>query len=93
MVAAQTKDRELMAAAFAQALDSRRSGQMVSWENPDSGSSGSFTPLHTFRAADGRWCREFQQRLDQGGATDTRLGIACRDPEGWQLELERPSEA
>lgn len=93
VIAAQAKDRELMAVAFAQALDSRRSGQMVSWQNPDSGSSGSFMPLRTFRAADGRWCREYEQRLDQGGATDTRLGIACRDAGGWQLELERPSEA
>lgn len=93
VLAAQAKDRELMSSAFAEALDRRVSGEAVSWRNPDSGSSGTITPTRTFRSVDGRWCREYRQRLEHGGDTELRTGIACRDAERWQLQLERPGSA
>jgi RNA polymerase sigma factor (sigma-70 family) len=93
MVAAFAADRQLSAAAFTQALDRQVSGQSVSWHNPDTGSGGSVTPLRTFRAADGRYCREYEQRMTAAGGSELRTGIACRDGRGWRPTVERPEPA
>lgn len=93
MVAAQARDRALMSTAFGEALDRQVSGRPVSWRNVETGSNGSVTPLRTFRAVDGRWCREYEERLEQGGTAERRIGIACRDSDRWRLEVERPGEA
>ncbi len=71
------------------------SGRPVSWRNLETGSAGTVTPLRTFRAADGRWCRGYQERreLAGGGAGERRIGIACRAADRWRLELERPARA
>lgn len=89
----QARDRQLMAAAFKAALDTQVSGGSVTWQNPASGSRGSVTPLRTFKTADGRWCREYRQEVEAATVTDRRIGIACRDADGWRLRLERPWEA
>ena len=81
-------DQRLQAAAFAEAMDRRASGQSVAWTNPDGGTSGHVTPLRTFRAADGRWCREYRQELIAPGGKERSVGIACREAEGW-----RPTDA
>lgn len=93
VVAALTRDRELTAAAFVEALDKQVSGQSVAWRNPDTGSNGTITPVRTFRAADGRWCRQYEERLDVAGSSEQRSGIACRDGDGWRPEVERPGAA
>ena len=93
VVAALGRDRQLTAAAFGEALDTQLSGQSVDWRNPDSGSSGSVTPLRTFRASDGRWCREYAQSEAGPGGSERLTGIACRDAQGWRPELERPGAA
>ena len=72
VVAALTRDRELTAAAFVEALDKQVSGQSVAWRNPDTGSNGTITPVRTFRAADGRWCRQYEERLDADGDQEQR---------------------
>ena len=77
-------DQRLQAAAFAEAMDRRASGQSVAWTNPDGGTSGHVTPLRTFRAADGRWCREYRQELIAPGGKERSVGIACREAEGWR---------
>jgi surface antigen len=93
VVAAFAQDRQLSVAAFVEALDRQMSGRSVAWRNPDSGSSGAITPLRTFRAADGRYCREYEQTLDAGGAKERVTGIACRDAGAWRPTLERPDAA
>ena len=93
VVAALGRDRQLTAAAFGEALDKQLSGQSVAWRNPDTGSSGSVTPLRTFRASDGRWCREYEQSVAGPGGSERLTGIACRDAQGWRPELERPGTA
>lgn len=93
VVAALGRDRQLTAAAFGEALDKQLSGQSVAWRNPDTGSSGSVTPLRTFRASDGRWCREYEQSVAGPGGSERLTGIACRDARGWRPELERPGAA
>ena len=90
VVAAFAKDRQLGAAAFVEALDRQVSGQSVVWRNPESGSSGAIKPLRTFRAADGRFCREYEQRLEAPGGSERVTGIACREAGGWRPTIERP---
>jgi surface antigen len=61
-------------------------GQTVVWNNPDSGNSGSVTPLRDGTAANGAYCREFQQTVTIGGRTQQTYGTACREADGtWRV--------
>lgn len=90
VLAEQARDRQLMAAAFTTALDTQISGGSVTWQNPASGSRGTITPLRTFRTVNGRWCREYREKVESVAVSEQRIGIACREADGWQLKLERP---
>lgn len=90
----QSLDRadELYAERAAQrSLEKMPSGQVVSWENPDSGNRGTVTPVRTYKPAEyrpgeQRYCREFTQTIYVGGEEQTGVGTACRNPDGtWQL--------
>ena len=76
-------DQKLRLAAFAEALDRSISGESVAWRNSESGSRGTVTPLRTFQATDGRWCREYRQDLELSAGRQRITGIACRDASGW----------
>lgn len=62
-------------------------GQTIMWSNPDSGHSGSVTPLREGRIpATGEYCREYQQSVQVGGQTQNAFGTACRQPDGsWRV--------
>ncbi len=89
-------DRVALAQAVTEALESKLSGATVAWHNPNSGTSGSITPVRTFRNRDGRWCREYEKqvqgegwggRLLLAGAGSERV-IACREDDGrWVTRL------
>ena len=67
---------------MSEALESRASGSSVSWTNPDSGHSGSVTPLRTFKSQQGQWCREYTTvEMSEAGPRDQRA-IACREGDG-----------
>ncbi len=93
LVAAFARDQQLRAAAFTEALDRTMSGRSIAWQNPDSGSSGTVTPLRSFRSVDGRWCREYEQFLIAPGGHERITGIACRVAGGWLPTTEPPSGA
>lgn len=65
-----------------QALEYNRSHQASTWHNPDSGNSGSLTPMRTFQTAQGQYCREYQQTVIIGGQPQQAYGTACRQPDG-----------
>ena len=68
------------------ALEKMRSGSVSSWTNPDSGNSGTVTPMRTFKTASG-YCREFQQKVIVGGKEQDAHGTACRKPDGtWEIK-------
>jgi surface antigen len=68
------------------ALEYAPSGSVTSWNNPDSGHSGSITPTQTYEAPNGQYCREFQQQASIGGQVQQVYGTACRQPDGqWKL--------
>ena len=67
-------------------LENTPSGTTSEWVNPDSGHSGSFTPVRTWKDAEGDYCREFQQSISVGGKTERAYGTACRQPDGtWRI--------
>ncbi len=69
-----------------QALETTPSGTRSTWQNPDSGNSGSIVPRPAVQQADGTYCREFQQTITVGGQMETAYGRACRQPDGqWQI--------
>lgn len=80
------RDRRLAAEAAARALESQPSGYAATWSNPDSGHSGSVTPLRTWRDASGRYCREFVHTVRIAGQEQEAFGTACRQPDGtWEV--------
>lgn len=81
-------DKQAKEAALFKALEKNISGQVVAWENPDSGRSGSVTPVRTFKNRQGQWCREYAASEVQGLDRESRRAIACRQPEGiWKTRM------
>jgi len=67
------------------ALDTGRSGQRVSWQNPDTGAAGTVVPRPAYQA-NGTYCREFQQTITVGVQTQEGYGTACKQPDGaWKI--------
>jgi surface antigen len=79
-------DKLYAAGAEVHALEYTPSGTVTSWQNPDSGASGTITPTRTYQTASGQYCREFQQQATVAGKTQQVYGTACRQPDGsWKL--------
>jgi surface antigen len=79
-------DRQRANAAATQALESVPSGQSVAWRNPDSGNTGSVTPVRTYQTSTGQYCREYTQTITIGGEKHQSYGTACRQPDGtWRI--------
>jgi surface antigen len=81
-------DKADQAAAF-QAQQSAYSapvGQTITWNNPQSGHSGSFTPVRDGKSSSGDYCREYQSTVTVGGQVKKAYGTACRQPDGqWKI--------
>lgn len=57
--------------------------QTISWNNPDSGHSGSVTPVREGRqASTGNLCRQFKQAVFIDGKAETAYGTACQNKDG-----------
>ena len=77
-------------AALGVALDPQGSGASVSWDNPDSGAKGSFTPVGQPFVQDDAVCRAFLAALQRHEAA-TLQGTACRPSGGeWTIKDVRP---
>lgn len=69
------------------ALETTRTNQTSSWINPDSGNKYSLTPLKTYEANSGRYCREYQSTVIIGGEQVQSYGTACRQDDGsWEVQ-------
>lgn len=61
-------------------------GETITWNNPESGHSGTVTPVREGATESGEYCREFQQTVTIGGKTEQAYGVACRQPDGsWKV--------
>lgn len=68
-------------------LETTATGQVVTWQNPDNGHSGTVTPVKTYQTAEGQYCREFQQTVTIDNKTQQAYGTACRQPDGtWKIQ-------
>ena len=74
-------DRRKMATATQQSLENSQLGQVTSWNNPDSGHSGTVTPLRTF-VVNSSPCREYKQTVMIAGKAEILTGTACRQNNG-----------
>jgi surface antigen len=67
------------------ALENNPDGRASTWENPNTGHSGSTTPTRTYQSGEG-YCREYQTSVVIDGRTETAYGTACRQPDGtWRI--------
>lgn len=75
----ETSDRSMADAKLQLALEKSISGEATRWENPESGVSGSVTPLKTWKTDEGTYCRAFSEKIVlASGKSLNRRGIACR---------------
>lgn len=80
------RDNRLAAEAAQKALETTPTGNAVSWNNPNSGHSGTVTPTRTYQTADGTYCREYQTTVSIDGKKEKGYGTACRQPDGsWKI--------
>ena len=71
--------------AVQEALETRRSADTLVWTYGN-GSSGSVTPLRTFRIKTGHYCRDFAETIASGSQPISANRTACRDGEGkWRV--------
>ena len=72
------------------ALDSQVVGAKYTWTDQATGAFVSVTPTATFRAQDGRLCREYVRTSKAGEQTETARAVACRDGEdaNWRTDVE-----
>ena len=80
------RDRLLMGETVQQTLEKAPDNSTGSWNNPNSGHSGTVVPTQTYQATNGQYCREFQTSVVVGGETQQGYGRACRQPDGsWKI--------
>jgi surface antigen len=81
------RDKELAMKQAQLSLENSRTGQTSTWQNPDTGASGTFTPTNTYQTETGQYCREYQQEITVGGEKYPSYGTACRQPDGtWKIQ-------
>ena len=67
-------------------LETSQNGVVSTWKNPDTGRSGTITPIKTFQQANGTHCREYSQTIFIDGREQEAYGTACRQPNGyWEI--------
>jgi surface antigen len=72
-------------ACAAQALEYAPDRQTVTWQGPQQ-QGYAVTPVRSYQARDGRFCREYQTSAVIGGRPQEVYGTACRSPDGtWQI--------
>lgn len=63
-------------------------GETITWSNPESGNSGTITPVREGESSNGRYCREYKQTIYVGGQEKDAIGQACRIPgsdDEWEI--------
>jgi len=80
------RDHRLATQAAHQAVETAPSGTVVPWRNPDNGHTGTVTPVRTYQASSGGYCREYETTVTVGGRLERGYGTACRQPDGnWHV--------
>ena len=89
----QAQDRELALQTRIDALERIISGNSLTWTSDATGATGTITPLRTYQAPDGQWCREFFETGTAETREEGRFSIACRDDGGtWKPPVAWPPQ-
>ncbi len=79
-------DRIAMEKNAQYALEHAPTNTSTPWRNPDSGNGGAITPIETYKAKSGAYCREYHQSVYIGGKEQQAYGTACRQADGsWKI--------
>lgn len=78
--------------AVQRTLELQLSGRPNQWRNPRTGTSGTVSPVKTYRISDGRYCRDFREVVTADREPRSRHATACRDGDGrWiVVDTRRP---
>jgi surface antigen len=80
------KDQQYNTDTTVRTLETARAGHTNVWRNPDTGHSGTVVINKTYQGNTGEYCREFTQKVNIGGKTESGYGTACRQPDGaWKI--------
>ena len=80
------RDRLLAGQTLQHTLEKAPTNAVGSWNNPDSGNSGTIVPTQTAISKSGQPCREFTTTVYVGGQEQQGYGTACRQADGsWRI--------
>jgi surface antigen len=78
-------DRQMIQQTSYIAFEKMPSGVASTWSNPNTGNSGTVTPMRTYQTSNG-YCREFQTTINVGRQVQNAYGTVCRQPDGsWKI--------
>ncbi len=78
-------------AAVSEVMSKGGNDASVSWENPQTGSRGTVTPIATARSEEGATCHEFLASFERAGSSSWMQGEACRAGKGkWEVRTMKP---
>ena len=72
------QEQQAMSYAAYRSLQSTPVGETVNWQDPDTGNSGTFTPLRAYVDNQRRPCRELRTTLSVGPETSKGRTTVCR---------------
>ncbi len=78
-------DVALAAMLLQRTLDHAPDGTTRRWINDESGHSGAITPMRSYIAATGQYCRDYQEDISVDGESRQFHYSACRDEDRWGL--------
>jgi len=80
------RDRLLLGQTFQNTLETAPTNNVGSWNNPNTGNSGTVTPTATHLSSNEQPCREFITTVNIGGELSQAYGTACRQNDGsWKI--------
>lgn len=65
-----------------QAMETARTGQKVTWTNPDTGAEYAVTPTRTYKRENGQYCRDYKSWGWIDGYEEELHGTVCRANDG-----------
>jgi hypothetical protein len=84
-------DLVIARAAVSEVMSKGGKDASVSWENPQTGTRGTVTPIAAARSEDGLTCHEFLASFEREGSSSWMQGDACRANKGkWEVRNLKP---
>jgi surface antigen len=78
-------DVAIAAMLLQRTLDHAPDGTTRRWTNDQSGHSGAITPVRSYIATTGQYCRDYQEDISVGDERRQFHYSACRDEDRWGL--------